>query len=145
MTIDFNVTDILPSRWRELTQNFLNNKNFDKEEFIVLFNETFEVLRYCVCEGSVNRELIELIKNVSGFVGIKYARGSLEQWAACELTDAMLTNCLQCEMKNEPICKGKWTLLTTEIEVDFFDVENMISKFTDLLCAALCTGWADDC
>ena len=133
MDIFVNVTNTLSSRWLELTKKALRNReneNFDQEEFITLFKDTFEVFRYCTCEDSVNKEMIELVKDVSGFVGTKYARGSLEQWAACELTDAMLTNCLQGEAQAEPVSKVKWTFLTTEIEVDFFDPENMISKFT---------------
>ena len=50
MKIDFNVTDVLPNKWRELTQSILKDKRFDSETFIPLFKETFEVLRYCACE-----------------------------------------------------------------------------------------------
>lgn len=56
MEIDFNVTDILPSRWWEVTQTVLENKKFDRAGFVTLFKETFEVLRYCVCEDTVNKE-----------------------------------------------------------------------------------------
>ena len=145
--IDFNETDILPLRWWDLTQNVLGNKTFDKDEFISLFKETFEVLRYCACEDSVNKKLIELIKNVSGFVAARFVNESLEHLAACELTDAMLTNCLQSETQKEPISKGNWTLLTTEIEVDFLDVENILFTFNEDLAWAQFSpaDFADDC
>ena len=147
MNIDFNITDILPDRWWDLTQNVLGNKNFDKTEFIVLFNDTFEVLRYCVCEDSVNKELIELIKNVGGFVATRFTKINYYHLAACELTDAMLTNCLQSETTNEPISKGKWTLLTTKIDVDFLNVDDMLFNFSEDLAWAAFTpdDFADDC
>ena len=147
MNIDFNITDILPDRWWDLTQNVLGNKNFDKTEFIVLFNDTFEALRYCVCEDSVNKELIELIKNVSGFVATRFTKINYYHLAACELTDAMLTNCLQSETTNEPISKGKWTLLTTKIDVDFLNVDDMLFNFSEDLAWAAFTpdDFADDC
>ena len=111
---------------------------FDKEEFISLFKDTFEVLRYCVCEDCVNKELIELIKNVSGFVGTRFSKVGYDHLAACELTDAMLVNCLQSEKQNDPITKGKWVLLTTEIDVDFLRVDDMLFNFSHDL------AWADD-
>ena len=74
MDIDFNVTDILPDRWWNLTQDVLSDKKFDKEAFETLFKETFEVLRYCACEDSVNKELIELIKDVSSFTATRFAK-----------------------------------------------------------------------
>ena len=147
MNIDFNVTDILPYSWWNLTQDILSNKKFDKEEFIALFNETFEVLRYCTCEDTVNKELIELIKDVSGFVASRFAKVDCYHLAACELTDAMLTNCLQGETQKEPITKGKWVLLTTEIGVDFMNVDEMLFNFSEDLAWASFSpeNFADDC
>lgn len=139
MNIDFNATDILPLRWWDLTLNVLENKTFDEEEFISLFKETFEVLRYCACEDTVNKELIELVKYVSGFIATKFVKVDYNHLAACELADAMLTNCLQSEKQNEPISQGKWTLLTSEIEVDFLAVDAMLFNFSVDL------AWVDDC
>lgn len=133
MKIDFNVTDILPSRWWEATQTVLGNKRFDKAEFATLFKETFEVLRYCACEDSVNKELIELIKDASGFTATRFAKVDFYHLAACELTDAMLMNCLQGETQKEPITKGKWVLLTSEIDVDFSKVDDMLFNFSQAL------------
>ena len=138
MNIDFNVTDILPDRWWDLTRNVLGNKTFEKREFISLFNETFEVLRYCACEDAVHKELIELIKDVSGFVATRFSKVSYDHLAACELTDAMLVNCLQGERENDPVAKGKWVLLTSEIDVDFLNVDDMLFNFSQDL------AWADD-
>lgn len=118
LNIDFNVTDILPDRWWDLTQNVFGNKTFDKREFISLFNETFEVLRYCACEDAVHKELIELVKNVSGFLATRFSKVGYDHLAACELTDAMLENCLQSETRNWPITKGKW-FYVYEVELDF--------------------------
>ena len=147
MKIDFNVTDILPSRWWDLTQNVMENKKFDKAEFITLFKDTFDVFRYCACEDGVNKELIELVKDVSGFVATRFSKVNYWHLAACELTDAMLTNCLQGDKQDESISKGKWTLLTTEIDVDFLDVENMLSNFADDLAwdSFSPDAFADDC
>ena len=147
MNIDFNVTDILPYSWWNLTQDILSNKKFDKEEFIALFNETFEVLRYCTCEDTVNKELIELIKDISGFVASRFAKVDCYHLAACELTDAMLTNCLQGETQKEPITKGKWVLLTTEIGVDFMNVDEMLFNFSEDLAWSSVSpeDCADDC
>ena len=130
MNIDFNVTDILPDRWWNLTQDVLSDKKFDQEEFETLFKETFEVLRYCACEDSVNKELIELIKDASGFATTRFAKVDFYHLAACELTEAMLMNCLQGETQNEPITKGKWRLRRSEIDVDFLDVDEMLFNFS---------------
>ena len=147
MIIDFNVTDILPDRWWNLTQDVLSDKKFDRAEFVTLFKETFEVLRYCACENCVSKELIELVKDVSGFVATRFAKVNYYHLAAFELADAMLTNCLQSETQKEPITKGKWVLLTTEISVDFLDVENTLSNFADELAWASFSpdDFADDC
>ena len=147
MNIDFNVTDILPEKWWELTQKVLGDKTFDKETFISLFAESFDVFRHCACEDNVDKELINLIKNVSGFVATRFSKVNYWHLAACELTDAMLTNCLQGDKQDEAISKGKWTLLATEIDVDFLDVENMLSNFADDLAWASFSsdGFADDC
>ena len=125
MNIDFNVTDILPVKWCEFTQNVLREKKFDREAFIVLFKETFAVLKDCTCEDSVDKGVIELIKDVSGFNATRFAHLNYEHLAACELTDAMLVNCLQCEKKNEPITKGTW-YYTCEIELDFSDADEAL-------------------
>ena len=147
MNIDFKVTDILPDRWWNLTRDVLSDKKFDKEEFETLFKETFEVLRHCVCEDCVNKELIELIKNVSGFVATRFAKVNYWHLAACELTDAMLTNCLQGETQKKPMTKGKWVLLTTEIGVDFMNVDEMLFNFSEDLAWASFSpeDFADDC
>ena len=146
MNIDFNITDILPDRWWILTQDVLSDKKFDKEEFIALFKETFEVLRYCTCEDTVNKELIELIKDISGFTATRFAKVDFYHLAACELTDAMLMNCLQGETQIAPITKGKWVLLTSEIDVDFLNVDDMLFNFSeDLAWMEVGVGFADDC
>lgn len=138
MSIDFNVTDILPDRWWDLTQNVLGNKAFDKREFISLFNETLEILRYCACEDAVHKEFIELVKDVSGFIATRFSKVGYDHLAACELTDAMLVNCLQSEKQANPISKGKWALLTSETEVDFLAIDEMLFNFSQDL------AWAYD-
>ena len=130
MEIDFNTTDILPSKWWYFTHDVLSEKKFDSDKFISLFKETFAVLRNCSCEESINKESIELIKDVSGFVSTRFAKINSEHLAACELTDAMLTNCLQSEAVNKPIKSGKWTLLTCEIDINFLDPETELSNFS---------------
>ena len=146
MNIDFNVTDILPTRWWTLTQNVLSNKTFDKEEFVSLFKETFEVLRYCVCEDTVDKGLIELIKDVSGFSATRFAHLNYEHLAACEMAEAMLTNCLQGEQQSEPITKGKW-FYVCEIELDFSDADEALFIVTqDIEAWDTPAEWfADDC
>lgn len=130
MEIDFNATDILPSKWWYFTRDVLSEKKFDSDEFISLFKETFEVLRNCPCEETINKELIELIKDVSGFVSTRFAKINYEHLAACELTDAMLTNCLTCGKRKKPIAKGKWNLIASEIDVNFSDPETEFLNFT---------------
>ena len=88
MEIDFNATDILPSKWWYFTHDVLRDKKIDSDEFISLFKETFAVLRNCSCEESINKESIELIKDVSGFVSTRFAKINSEHLAACELTDS---------------------------------------------------------
>ena len=118
--------------WWNLNQDVLSDKKFDTEAFIDLFNETFEVLRYCVCEDSVNKERIELIKDVSGFVASRFAKVDYYHLAACELTDAMLMNCLQGETQNVPITKGEWYIYS-DISLDFTKPDDMLFNIaTDL-------------
>ena len=95
----------------------------------------------------MNKELIELVKDVSGFVATRFSKVNYWHLAACELTDAMLTDCLQGDKQDEPLSKGKWTLLTTEIDVDFRNVDNMLFNFSeDLAWASFSpTDFADDC
>ena len=147
MTIDFNVTDILPDKWWELTKCVLSDRKFDKEDFVSIFKETFEVLRNCACESNIDKGLIDLIKNASGFAGTRFNKVNYWHLAACELTDAMITNCLEGATKEEPITKGKWTLLTTEIDVDFLAVDDMLFNFSEDLAWADFSpdNFADDC
>ena len=150
MTIDFKMADVLSDKWWELTKGVLRENTFDKEAFIALFKETFEALRHCSCEDSVDKRLIDLIKNASGFVATRFTRSARLDYdhpAACELTDAMLTNCLQGERRDKPITKGRWTLLTTEIEVDFLKADDMLFNFSvDLAWADFSPdNFADDC
>lgn len=123
MNIDFNITDILPDKWWELTENVMEKKTFDSEAFVSLFKETFEVLRYCVCEDSIDKGLIELIRDISAFNATRFAKVNYEHLAACELTDAMLINCLQGEKHNEPVTKGKWFYIS-EVELDFSNADD---------------------
>ena len=51
----------------------------------------------------IKKELIELIKDVSGFVSTRFAKINYEHLAACELTDAMLTNCLTCRKRKNQL------------------------------------------
>jgi hypothetical protein len=133
MTIDFNVTDILPQRWWEFNTAVLGDGVFDYDEFVALFKDTFDVLRHCACEDAVDKELIELIKDVSGFVVTRFTKLNYWHLAACELTDAMLTNCLQGDTKSVPITKGNWMLLTSELVVDFTAPEEMLYNFASEL------------
>lgn len=53
MEIDFNTTDIFPSKWWYFTHDVLRDKKFDSDEFISLFKATFEVLSNCPCEETI--------------------------------------------------------------------------------------------
>ena len=79
---------------------------------------------------SINKELVEVIKVVSKFVSTRFAKINNEHLAACELTDALLTNCLQNETTNEPNQSGKWTILTIKIDINFSDPKTELFKFT---------------
>jgi hypothetical protein len=130
LNIDFNVTDILPDKWWELTKNVLSEKKFDREAFVELFKDTFEVLRYCACEDRVDKGLIELVKDIGGFSGTRFAHLNYEHLAACELADALLTNCLQCEKNDEPTM-GKWHwCYMCDIELDFSNAEEALFVVT---------------
>lgn len=129
MNIDFNVTFILPDKWWELTENVLSEKKFDGEAFIALFKETFDVLRYCVCEDSVDKRLIELVKVIGGFSATRFAHLNYEHLAACELADALLANCLQGDKKDKPITRGTWCYIC-EIELDFSDADEALFVVT---------------
>ena len=74
---------------------------------------------------------------IGDFVATRFAKVNYYHLAACELTDEMLTNCLQSETQNVPITKGKWVILTSEIDVDFLNVDDMLFDFSEDL------AWAD--
>ena len=133
MVDDFLITDILPLQWWELTKEISQNKKFEFDSFCELFKETFAAISQYSSEEKIDRDIIELIKDISGFVSTRFSPLSYEHLAACELTDAMLTNCFCGETNSLAEGIGKWCLLTSEIDVDFNSPENEIFNFaTDL-------------
>ena len=133
MVEDFLITDILPLQWWEFTKEVSQNKKFDSESFCEIFKETFTAISQCSSNEKNDRDTIDLIKNIGGFVSTRFLPLSWEHLAACELTDAMLTNCFCGETYSLIDGIGKWYLLTCEIAVDFNNPENEIFNFaTDL-------------
>ena len=133
MVDDFLITDILPLQWWEFTKEISQTQKFDCDSFCELFKETFSTISQYSSEEKIDRDIIDLIKNISGFVSTRFSPLSYEHLAACELTDAMLTNCFCGETNSLTNGIGKWYLLTSEIDVDFNDPENEILNFaTDL-------------
>lgn len=133
MVDDILITDILPLKWWDLTREISQNQKFDCDSFCELFKETFSAISQYSSEEKIDRDMIDLIKNISGFVFARFSPLSYEHLAACELADAMLTNCFCGETNSLTNGIGKWYLLNCEINVDFNDPEIEIFNFaTDL-------------
>ena len=130
MNNDLLIEHILPQKWRHLTIDALADKTFNDSEFLDLFKETFKVLRNYSNKSTIDRKIIELVKQISAFIATQFAPVNTVHDAACELTDAMITHCFCNEEKDALSSKGMWCLLGAEIELDFEDADNELFGLT---------------
>lgn len=136
MINDYSVIYDLPGAWWDMTVDAFENKKFDREAFLNVFRKSFEILRKYSCTKNVDRDVMELVIKMSGFISTKFHEVNYEHIAACELTDALLYNCFYLESFSEheipktEITKGEWCLLPGGgMEVDFTDPENVLFNF----------------
>jgi len=126
----FNDPAYIAWKWCDFTIDIIDDKKFDAEAFLELFNESFAVLREYTCESSVCREMMELVKSIGVFLGTRFTPVDHEHSAACELADAMLTHCLCGSKKDTSASKGVWSFIRDEIEVDFENAEEELFRWT---------------
>ena len=107
MKLDFDDYDILSVRWAEFTDKVMLERVFDYDEFISLFGETFEAIKKYSVAPKIDRDLMDLVMNVGGFVATRLVKINHWHIAAVELTEAMVHCCLYEDPHKEIISKGE--------------------------------------
>ena len=125
MKLDFDDYEILTLRWANLTEKVMFERALDRDEFISLFGETFEAIKKHSVAPKIDRDLMDLVMNVGGFVATR--RVKIDHWhiAAVELTEAMVHGCLYEDPHKEIISKGEWYTIS-EVTLDFTNPEEML-------------------
>ena len=113
----------LVSAWWQLTLSVANDRVFDEKTFLQLFHESYAVMRQYSTKLCIRREVMDLFKNISAFLGTRFTPINNAHSAACELTDAMLMHCFCNEKQDTLTSKGTWCLLQEDTEVDFDEAE----------------------
>ena len=125
MKLDFDDYDILSVRWAEFTDKVMLERVFDYDEFISLFGETFEAIKKYSAAPKIDRDLMDLVMNVGGFVATRLVKINYWHIAAVELTEAMLHCCLYEDPHEEVISKGVWYTIS-EVTLDFTNPGEML-------------------
>ena len=125
MKREFYKYEFLSTKWFEITKNSMLENKFNCKEFILLFKETYDVIKqYSTC-STIDREIMDLIFNISGFVATRQLKIGFEHSAATELTEAMLHCCLYEEAHDEIVTKGEWYIFS-DIILDFTNPEETL-------------------
>ena len=125
MKKDFDSYEILSFRWSTLTSKIIVERKFDREEFILLFKKTFKIIKKYSIAPTIDRDIMNLVFSISGFVATRPMYISNEHTAATELTEAMIHCCLYEEPHENIITKGEWYIFSN-ISVDFTIPEEML-------------------
>ena len=140
MKLDFDDYDILSVRWAEFTDNVMLERVFDYDEFISLFGETFEAIKKHSVAPKIDRDLMDLVMHIGGFVATRLVKINHWHIAAVELTEAMVHCCLYEDPHEEIISKGSWYTIS-EVTLDFTNPEEMLymlvqdfEKLEDIAC-----------
>ena len=118
MKLDFDDYEILTLRWADLTEKVMLERVFDYDEFISLFGETFEAIKKYSVAATIDRDLMDLVMNIGGFVATRRVKIDHRHIAAVELTEAMLHCCLYEDPHEKIISKGEWYTIS-EVTLDF--------------------------
>lgn len=132
MKNDFDNYEILSFRWSTLTSKIIVERKFDREEFILLFKKTFKKIKKYSIAPTIDRDIMNLVFSISGFVATRLVYISNEHTAATELTEAMIHCCLYEEPHENIITKGEWYFLSN-ISFDFTKPNKMLSNITMVL------------
>ena len=128
----FDSYEALSMEWFKLNSDVFMEKKFDRDKFISLFKKTFEVIKQYSTRLTIDRDIMDLVLNISGFVASRLLKISYEHYAATELAEAMLHCCLYEEPHNEIITKGEW-YVASDVNIDFANPEVMLAYIaTDL-------------
>ena len=91
----------LSADWREVTAKIITQKAFDYELFKKVFVKTFKEAEYLSHQKKIEKRYISLLLSAKDFEATRHIKISEEHRSACELTDAMLTNCLTCRKRKK--------------------------------------------
>ena len=125
MKLDFDDYDILSVRWAEFTDKVMLERVFDYDDFISLFGETFEAIKKHSVAPTIDRDLMDLVMNIGGFVATRLVKINHWHIAAVEFTEAMVHCCLYEDPHKEIISKGEWYTIS-EVTLDFTNPEEML-------------------
>ena len=91
----------LSADWREVTAKIITQKTFDYERFKEVFVKTFKEAERLSHQKMIKKRYISLLLSAKDFEATRHIKISEEHRSACELTDAMLTNCLTCRKRKK--------------------------------------------
>ena len=138
MRENFDDYEFLILRWFDLRRDAMLENKFDSEVFVSLFKETFEVLKNYSVKPNIDRDIMDLVFEISGFVATRMIKIGYEHAAATEISEAMIHCCLYEEPHEEVITKGKWYIFSN-ISIDFtnpdemlFDIATDIAKWDEI-------------
>ena len=117
MRENFDDYEFLTLRWFDLRRYAMLENKFDSEVFVSLFKETFEVLKNYSVKPNIDRDIMDLVFEISGFVATRMIKIGYEHAAATEISEAMIHCCLYEEPHEEVITKGKWYILLPSLEI----------------------------
>ena len=129
MRDDFDDYEFLTLRWFDLRRDAMFENTFDSEVFVSLFKETFEVLKSYSIKSNIDRDVMDLVFNISGFVATRMMKISYEHAAATELAEAMIHCCLYEEPHKEIITQGEWYILN-DVVLDFTKPDETLADLT---------------
>ena len=72
MESNLETVEFLSVEWWNLTDTVLIDKTFDEEVFLSLFKKTFAAVCEYSCKNFIHREVMELVKNISGFLATRF-------------------------------------------------------------------------
>lgn len=125
MKKDFENYETLSFRWSTLTSKAIIERKFNREEFVSLFKKTFEKIKKYSIAPTIDRDIMDLVFSISGFVATRLVNISNEHTAATELVEAMIHCCLYEEPHENIIEKGEWYIFSNT-SVDFTEPDKTL-------------------
>ena len=86
MRENFDDYEFLTLRWFDLRRDAMLENKFDSEVFVSLFKETFDVLKNYSVKPNIDRDIMDLVFEISGFVATRMIKIGYEHAAATEIS-----------------------------------------------------------